>query len=129
MYVELFSDHICGKLSPIFHRTSCKKNQKSYDDANDVTTRAKWSKIVLFEKNYSFFLNYILIELSKLKGDVIFIPKLNLVDFRMYNKMSPTKYDPHRYRDGRVLKYIVRFRQLQAKEIIFISKPKTFGGK
>ena len=30
---------------------------------------------------------------------------------------------------GRVYKYIIRFRQLQTKDIIFIQKPKTFGEK
>ena len=45
----------------------------------------------------------------------------------MYNKMSPTTFiDLER---ARYQKYIIKFRQLQAEDMIFISKPKTFGGK
>ena len=62
-----------------------------------------------------------------IKGDVIFIPNFNLLDFHMYNKMSPmTSIDIER---AEYKKYIIRFRQLQAKGMIFIPKPKTLSGK
>ena len=41
----------------ITHWTCRKKFRGSNNGANNVTTRAKWLKNVLFEKNYAFFLN------------------------------------------------------------------------
>ena len=84
-YVELFSDHACGHLNPNNTADKPQKIRKSFDDINDVTTRAKLSKMY-FKKKHKSHLDKII------KGDVIFIPKFKLLHFQIYSKMSPTTY-------------------------------------